>query len=113
MAKVTALRRPGKPSDDQVIRLWWLSLGLGTVVVGVVAGMLAAIIATARRIDEHAEGIWTVGKQIAGNTVSIWMLGKTNDQVARILDAAQSIDRTAVAMDEKLRVLASTDGQKG
>ncbi len=106
MARVTALRRPGQASDDQVIRLWWLSLGLGTVVVGVVAGMLAAIIATARRVDEHAEAIWTVGKQIAGNTVSIWMLEKTNEHMEATRDATRSLERTAASMDEKIRALA-------
>ena len=94
-----------------VVRLWWLSLGIAGVVVAVVAALLAAIVQAARSIDEHAQAIWTVGKQIAGNTVSIWMLGQTNDQVARMLDAAKSIDRTTTAMDEKLRALASANGK--
>jgi hypothetical protein len=102
---------PGR-SDRDILRLWWLSLGLSGMVVGVVATLLAGIIAAARSIDRRADGIWTVGKQIAGNTVSIWMLAKTNDQVARMLDAAQSIDRTAASMDAKLRALADADGKR-
>ena len=94
-----------------VVRLWWLSLGIAGVVVAVVAALLAAIVQAARSIDEHAQAIWTVGKQIAGNTVSIWMLGQTNDQVARILDAARSIDKTTGAIDDKLRALAGADGK--
>ena len=94
-----------------VVRLWWLSLGIAGVVVAVVAALLAAIVQAARSIDEHAQAIWTVGKQIAGNTVSIWMLGQTNDQVARILDAARSIDKTTAAIDDKLRALAGADGE--
>jgi hypothetical protein len=94
-----------------VIRLWWLSLGIAAAVVAVVAALLGAIVQAARRIDEHAQAIWTVGKQIAGNTVSIWMLGQTNDQVARILDATRSIDKTTAAIDEKLRALAGADGK--
>ena len=104
--------RPGR-SDAEVVRLWWLSLGLSGVVVGVVAALLGGIIGAARSIDRHATDVWTVGKQIAGNTVSIWMLGKTNEQVARLLEAAQSIDRTATSMDARLRALADTDGRKG
>ena len=107
-------KMPGRRStNEQVVQMWWLSLGAAGVVVAVVAGLLAQIIAAARQIDEHADGIWTVGKQIAGNTVSIWMLGKANDQVARILDAAQSIDRTTTAMDERLRALVGGDGRAG
>jgi hypothetical protein len=94
-----------------VVRLWWLSLGIAGVVVGVVAALLGAIVQAARSIDAHAEAIWTVGKQIAGNTVSIWMLGQTNDQVARILDAVRSIDKTTAAIDEKLRALAGANGK--
>lgn len=94
-----------------VVQLWWLSLGIAAAVVGVVAVLLGAIVQAARSIDEHAQAIWTVGKQIAGNTVSIWMLGQTNDQMARILDAATSIDKTTTAIDDKLRALASTNGK--
>ena len=100
-------------SDADLVRMWWLSLGLSGVVVAVVAGLLGQIIAAARSIDRRADGIWTVGKQIAGNTVSIWMLGKANDQLARMLNAAQSMDRTAASIDAKLRALADTNGQAG
>src|ERR671938_1644045 len=106
----TIVRRAAR-SDADVTRLWWLSLGLSGVVVAVVAALLGGIIGAARSIDRHATDIWTVGKQIAGNTVSIWMLGKTNEQVARMLDAAQSIDRTATSIDTRLRALADTDGR--
>ncbi len=98
-------------SEQDILRMWWLSLGLSGVVVGVVAALLGQIIAAARSIDRRADGIWTVGKQIAGNTVSIWMLARTNDQVARMLDAAQSMDRTAASIDTRLRRLADTDGK--
>ena len=98
-------------SDRDILRLWWLSLGLSGVVVGVVAALLGGIIAAARSIDRRADGIWTVGKQIAGNTVSIWMLAKANDQLARMLGAAQSIDRTAASIDARLRALSDTNGQ--
>ena len=111
-AAPNVIRRAAR-SDADVTRLWWLSLGLSGVVVGVVAALLGGIIGAARSIDRHATDIWTVGKQIAGNTVSIWMLGKTNEQVARLLEAAQSIDRTAASMDSRLRALADTDGRQG
>ncbi len=98
-------------SDRDILRMWWFSLGISGVVVGVVAALLAQIIATARSIDRRADGIWTVGKQIAGNTVSIWMLARINDQVARMLDAAKSIDGTAASIDTRLRALADADSK--
>lgn len=93
-----------------VIKLWWLSLGIFVAVVGVVAGLLGLIITTAQSIDRRAADIWTVGKQIAGNTVSIWMLEKTNDNLGEVRDAALSLNQTATSMDEKLRVLAGSGG---
>lgn len=96
-----------------VIRLWWLSLGIFAAVVGVVAALLGLIAATAQSIDRHAQAIWTAGKQIAGNTVSIWMLAQTNEHLAAIGDTARSLERTAASMDEKLRALAAAPGAGG
>lgn len=64
--------------------LWWLSLLLGGVVVVAVAVLLLLIIATARRIDRHAAAIWTIGKEIAGNTVSLSMLEQTAGSLAGV-----------------------------
>jgi hypothetical protein len=98
---------PGRANTD-VTRLWWLSLGLSGVVVAVVAALLGQIVKAARSVDEHANGIWIEGKQIAGNTVSIWMLAKTNEHLVKATEAARALDRTAAAMDETLRSLATT-----
>ncbi len=78
--------------------------------VVVVAVLLGLIIAAAKSIDRHAAGIWTVGKQIAGNTVSIWMLEKTNDQLESMMDATRTIEKTTAAMEEKLRSLTTNQG---
>ena len=112
MAAPRTIVRKLSRSETDVVRLWWLSLGLSGVVVGVVAALLGAIVGAARSVDQHATEIWTVGKQIAGNTVSIWMLGKTNEQVARMLEATQSIDRTAASIDTRLRALGDTNGRQ-
>ena len=76
------------------ITLWTWSLIAGGVVILIVAVLLLAIIASARSIDKHAQDIWTVGKSIARNTVSIWMLDRTNQVAGEILATAQSIDST-------------------
>lgn len=84
------------------ITIWTWSLIAGAVVIAIVAVLLLAIIATARSIDRHALDIWTVGKSIAANTVSIWMLDRTNQLAREILATAQSIDETTRALGEKL-----------
>ena len=72
---------------------WWLSLGIFAVVVVVVAALLGAILATARRIDEHAAGIWTVGKQIAGDTVSIWMMETAVETLKKLERGMAQVER--------------------
>ena len=99
-------------SDSGLVGLWWFSLAAAGVVVGVVAALLGLIVAAAKQIDQHAAGIWTVGKQIAGNTVSIWMLEKTNEQVASLADSVRSLERSAASIDEQLSTLARASGQQ-
>jgi hypothetical protein len=95
-----------------VIQMWWLSLAIFAVVVVVVAVLLGLIIAAAKSIDSHAEKIWIAGKQIAGNTVSIWMLNESTEQLRSIEKCAESINETTEAVDHKLRLIAVT-GKKG
>lgn len=86
-----------------VIQLWWLYLLVALVVTVVVAVLLGMIVAAAQRIDRHAEAIWVVGKQIAGNTVSIWLLEKTNAELRRLADHAEKVERCAAAIGERVR----------
>lgn len=63
------------------MELWWLSLGIFALVVVVVAVLLGLIVAAARDVDRHAKAIWDTGKGIAANTVGIWMLQRTNEEL--------------------------------
>lgn len=91
-----------------IIELWWLGLAIFAAVVVVVAVLLGLIIAAAKRIDRHAAAIWVAGKQIAGNTVSIWMLEKTNRQLETLADSSRAMEQSASAMTEALQALART-----
>lgn len=90
----------------ETMLLWKISWAIGLVVVLIVATLLLIIIAAARSIDKHAAAIWLAGKQIAANTVSIWMLQKTNGVAGEILDTAKGIAAGAGAIDRKLADLA-------
>ena len=94
--------------------IWAYSLVAGVVVILIVAILLIAILVTARRIDYHANEIWEAGKKIAANTVSIWMLERTNAAAADILGTAKSIVGAAASIDQKLGVLGEAlAGRKG
>ncbi len=96
------------------ITIWTYSLAVGAVVILIVAVLLILIVLTARKIDYHAKEIWLAGKNIAGNTVSIWMLKDTNVVAGDILGAAQSIAGVAGEINHKLDDLgrALTAGRK-
>lgn len=95
-----------------VISMWWLSLGIAGVVIVIVAVLLGAIIAAAKSIDRNAAGIWTVGKQIAGNTVSIWILEKTLEKVDSIEDNVKGLGKTFTSIDERLRFISEEGRRK-
>lgn len=88
-----------------VIELWWLSIGIFAVVIVVVAVLLALILQAAKQIDRHAVDIWTAGKQIAGNTVSIWILQSVNRHMQRTVKSAGALEKSAASMSEKLDAL--------
>ena len=90
--------------------LWTYSLIAGVAVILIVAVLLILIIVTARSIDKHAKNIWIAGKNIAANTVSIWMLQETNAVAGQILAGAGEIVKAARAIDEKLGAVARTLG---
>lgn len=88
-----------------VEQFWWLILGLGVAVVLVVAVLLLVIVAAAKRIEGAAADIWTVGKQIAANTVQIWQLQQTNATAKDIHKVALDIAAGARSIDARLEKL--------
>ena len=92
--------------------IWTYSLIAGAVVVLIVAVLLIMLIAAAKRVDKHASLIWDAGKQIAGNTVSIWMLNVTNRVAGQILEGALSINKRATSIDTTIAALADALGPK-
>jgi hypothetical protein len=75
-----------------VTQLWWLSLAIFAVVVVVVAVLLGVIIGAAKSIDRRAGAIWVVGKEIAGNTVSITMLERAVGALRSVPESCRRIE---------------------
>lgn len=92
--------------------MWWLSLGIFSSVVLIVAVLLGLIIAAAKSIDRHAAAIWIAGKQIAGNTAAIWMLDQTNTTLRKILDELRGLQQALASTDGTLRALGRAAGRK-
>ncbi len=83
--------------------LWWVAIAAiatGTVLIAVLLGLLIAV---ANKIDGNVDGTWIAARQIAGNTVSIWMLERTNEHLADVVEEARSLQGRAESIDERLR----------
>ena len=78
--------------------VWWVSLGLGLVVSGVVSLLLWLIHRGAATIDSRVSRIWDVGPRVANNTVHIPALYKTNEVAGQILATALRIDAGSAAI---------------
>ena len=85
------------------IQLWIISLIIGSIVIVVVAVLLGAILAAAKSIDHHARLIWTVGKEIAGNTVTIWALDTVRQRLDHTHDAIKDLAKTVDAVNATLQ----------
>lgn len=83
--------------------LWLWSLMAAAVVVVVVAVLLGMVIAAAKNIDRRAERIWNVGKQITGNTVSVWILDVIEKRLEASTSAAKKLDQSVSSLNESLR----------
>lgn len=77
--------------DPHTQQLWIITLVLAVVVVIVVGVLLELIVRTARGINRLVHQIWTGGKRIAGNTVTIAVLRDTNSLAGMILGSASEI----------------------
>jgi len=87
--------------------IWTYALIAGALVVVIVAVLLIMLIAAANRVNKNASHIWDAGKQIAGNTVSIWMLNVTNKVAGQILETALSINSRAESIDNNIAALGN------
>ena len=77
--------------SDTSIQLWWLAIGIAVVVVVVVAVLLELIVRSTHRIHRAVANIWTGGKLIAQNTVTIALLQRTNFLAGAMLRSAGRI----------------------
>jgi hypothetical protein len=83
---------------ETIQRMWIATLAVYGVVLVAVALLLTLILRAARRIRGEVSAIWTVGQQIANNTIHIALLDTTNHVVGEILDSAKGIVAATAAM---------------
>ncbi len=89
-------------SEQRFLRNWYTGVAVAGAVVVAVAGLLLAIIGTARRILGHAGRALEVANEIVANTRPIWELERTNGVAVELLDGARAIERHATEVADAL-----------
>ena len=85
-------------SAETMVRMWIVTLAVYGAVLAVVALLLTLILRAARQIRAGVALIWTVGQQVANNTIHIALLDTTNRIAADILASARGIVAATAAM---------------
>lgn len=67
---------------------WWLTLGLGLVVAIVAVVLLEVFYRKVRTVEAGTAAIWAMGKEVARNTATTWMLGQTPERLDRLTEEA-------------------------
>lgn len=67
---------------------WWLTLGLGLVVAVVAVVLLETFYRKVRAVEAGSGAIWEMGKEVARNTATTWMLSQTPERLDRLTEEA-------------------------
>lgn len=71
-------------SNDETA--WWLTLGVGIVVLAVVAALLEWLRRTVNDVDEAVQTLWAAGKRLAQNTQTTHLLQGTKARAGDLLE---------------------------
>lgn len=82
--------------------LFWRLTLAAAAIVGVVAGLLLAIIATARSILGNAGRALDTADEIVSTTRPIWQLEQTNVAASQLLATARAIEQHATEVADAL-----------
>jgi Na+/H+ antiporter NhaD/arsenite permease-like protein len=67
------------------VNFWWITLGLGVVVIIAVIVLLSLLVALVKDIDRNLLEAWETATKVAANTATTWMLqqaGSRADELA-------------------------------
>jgi uncharacterized protein HemY len=65
---------------------WWVSLAVGLVVALVVWFLLEWLRRTVNEVDRAVDDVWTMGKRVAQNTSTTYMLNGTRELGVELLE---------------------------
>lgn len=81
------------------VNFWWITLGLGVVVIIAVIVLLSLLVALVKDIDRNLLEAWETATKVAANTATTWMLqqaGARADELAEeVAVHSQLLDQLA------------------
>ena len=66
------------------ITMWWVTLGLGAVVLIAVVVLLSLLVSFVDDIDVNVREVWDTATRVAANTATTWMLQQTTVRTAEL-----------------------------
>ena len=87
--------------------VWWMTLGIGLVVAAIAVVLLQLFYQQVRRIEAGSEAIWGMGKQVARNTATTWMLHQTTVRLDGLTNEALRHD---AFLDDTLAASSGSGG---
>src|SRR5262249_12116171 len=78
-------------SLETIQQMWIATLIIYAVVLVVVIMLLTLVLRAARKVRDGVATVWTIGQQVANNTIHIALLDTTNHLARDILASAKRI----------------------
>ena len=63
--------------QSEHVTFWWITLGMGAVVVVAVIVLLSLLVSFVDDIDRNLKDVWDTATRLAANTATTWMLQQT------------------------------------
>lgn len=79
------------------VAFWWITLGLGLVVIIAVIVLLSLLVSFVKDIDRNVREVWDTATRVAANTATTWMLQQA---AARTEELAEEVQRHAMAFQQ-------------
>jgi UDP-N-acetyl-D-mannosaminuronic acid transferase (WecB/TagA/CpsF family) len=69
--------------------LWWITLAVGLVVAVVVWVLLERLRRAVADVERGVDEVWTMGKRVAQNTSTTYLLGATKERGMELLEEVE------------------------
>jgi hypothetical protein len=71
--------------QSEHVTFWWITLGMGAVVVIAVIVLLSLLVSFVNDIDVNVREAWETATRLAANTATTWMLQQTGVRTEELL----------------------------